>query len=117
MRPEAIVTDAHVRAVEELHAAERDLEHKSDAYRRSPAWHFTRGDGDRKALERRVEAQLGRDYRALRAQLRELNATIELWEEDWTRPRSRERGLRPDPAPYHEVFRRARVTRQPRRAL
>lgn len=97
-------------AVEELHAAERDLEHKFDLYHRSPAWHFTRTDGDRKALERRVETQLGRDYRALRGELRELNATIELWEEDWTRPRSRERRPRPEPAPYHEVFRRARRT-------
>ncbi len=95
-------------AVEELHAAERDLVHKFEAYRRSPAWHFTCADGERKELKRRVEAQLGRDYRALRAQLRELNATIELWEEDWTRPRSRERPPRPYPAPYHEVFRRAR---------
>lgn len=95
-------------AVEELHAAERDLEHKFEAYHRSPAWHFARTDGDRKELERRVEAQLGRDYRALRGQLRELNATIELWEEDWTRPRPRERRPRPEPAPYHEVFRRAR---------
>lgn len=95
-------------AVEELHAAERDLAHKFNAYHRSPAWNFTRGDGDRKKLERRVEAQLGRDYRSLRAQLRELNATIELWEEDWTRPRPRERRPRPEPAPYHEVFRRVR---------
>src|SRR5690606_9211961 len=48
-------------AVEELHAAERDLEHKFEAYHRSPAWHFARGvDGDRQAIERRVEAQLGR---------------------------------------------------------
>jgi hypothetical protein len=96
-------------AVEELHAGQRDLEHKFAAYHRSPAWHFTRDDGDREALERRVEAQLGREYRALRAQLRELNATIELWEEDWTRPRSRERQPRAEPAPYHEVFRRART--------
>ena len=95
-------------AVEELHAAERDLAHKVDAYHRSPAWHFTRADGDRQKLERRVETQLGRDYRSLRAQLRELNATIELWEEDWTRPRSRERRPRPEPAAYHEVFRRVR---------
>lgn len=93
-------------AVEELHAAERDLDHKFAIYHRSPAWHFTRAEGDRAALERRVEAQLGRDYRALRAQLRELNTTIELWEEDWTRPRAREPRARPKPAPYHEVFRR-----------
>lgn len=98
-------------AVEELHAAERDLEHKFDAYHGSPAWHFTRTRGDRKKLKRRVETQLERDYRALRAQLRELNATIELWEEDWTRPRSRERRPRNEPVPYHEVFRRTRRTR------
>ncbi len=99
-------------AVEELHAAERDLEHKFDVYQSSPAWHFTQDpDADHKKLERRVETQLGRDYRALRAHLRELNAKIELWEEDWTRPRSRERRPRPEPAPYHEVFRR---TRRPR---
>lgn len=97
-------------AVEELHAAERDLEHKFATYHRSPAWRFTRAGGERKALERRVEAQLGRDYRSLRGQLRELNATIELWEEDWTRPR--ERRPRAEPAPYHEVFRRARATQQ-----
>jgi hypothetical protein len=98
-------------AVEELHAAERDLEHKVDAYHGSPAWRFTRARGDRKKLERHVEAQLRRDYRALRAELRELDATIELWEEDWTRPRSRERRRRAEPAPYHEVFRRTRGTR------
>jgi len=98
-------------AVEELHAAERDLEHKFDVYQHSPAWHFTRSDGDRNALERRVEAQLGRDYRALRGQLRDLNARIELWEEDSTRPRPRERRPRPEPTPYHEVFRRARRTK------
>jgi hypothetical protein len=98
-------------AVEELHAAERDLQHKFAGYQRSPAWHFTRADGDHEEFERRVEAQLGRDYGALRAQLRELNATIELWEEDWTRPRSRERRARSEPAPYHEVFRRARRTK------
>lgn len=98
-------------AVEELHAAERDLAHKFDAYHRSPAWHFTQADDDHKKLEQRVEAQLGRDYRALRGQLRELNATIELWEEDWTRPRPRERRPRAEPAPYHEVFRRARRTK------
>jgi ribosomal protein S21 len=99
-------------AVEELHAAERDLEHKFDLYQHSPAWHFTEAEGDLKDLERRVEAQLGRDYRSLRAHLRELNATIELWEEDWTRPRPRSREPRPQPAPYHEVFRRARGTRR-----
>ena len=95
-------------AVEELRAAERDLEHKFDIYHASPAWHFTRSETDRSKLERRVEMELGRDYRALRAQLRELNAKIELWEEDWTRPRSRERRPRTEPAPYHEVFRRPR---------
>ena len=98
-------------AVEELRAAERDLEHKLDLYHRSPAWHFTQSEADRKKLERRVETELGRDYRGLRAQLRELNAKIELWEEDWTRPRPRERRLRAEPAPYHEVFRRARRSR------
>lgn len=97
-------------AVEELHAAERDLEHRFDTYHGSPAWRFTQAEADRKKLERRVETQLGRDYRALRAQLRDLNAKIELWEEDWTRPRSRERRPRTEPAPYHEVFRRARRT-------
>ena len=97
-------------AVEELHAAERDLEHKFAAYHGSPAWHFTRANADHKKLERRVETQLGRDYRALRAQLRDLNAKIELWEEDWTRPRPRERRPRTEPASFHEVFRRARRT-------
>jgi hypothetical protein len=95
-------------AIEELHGAQRDAEHKLAAYRSSPAWNFTAAEDEREELERRVEAALGRDYRALRRQLRELNATIELWEEDWTRPRSRQPRLRPEPAPYHEVFRRRR---------
>ena len=98
-------------AVEELRAAERDLEHKFDVYLGSSAWHFTRPETDQKKLERRVEIELGRDYRALRAQLRELNTKIELWEEDWTRPRPRERRPRNEAAPYHAVFRRSRRPR------
>ena len=96
-------------AIEELHGARRDIEHKLAAYRGSPAWRFTERTGSRAEFQRRVEASLRRDYHALRGQLRELNATIDLWEEDWTRPRSREPRPRREPAPYHEAFRRRRA--------
>jgi chromosome segregation ATPase len=76
-------------AIEELHAARRDIEHKLAEYRTSLAWRFTRTAARRDALERRVEADFARDYRFLQRQLQHLNATIAAWDEDWTRSKTR----------------------------
>lgn len=72
-------------AIEELHAAGRDLEHKLVMYRSSLPWKFTTTASKRDALERRVEAEFRRESRELQRQLNQLNATIAAWEEDWTR--------------------------------
>jgi hypothetical protein len=76
-------------AIEELHAAGRDLEHKLATYRTSLPWRFTLTEAKRVALERRVEAEFGHEFRDLRNQLTHLNRTIADWEEDWTRADSR----------------------------
>ena len=76
-------------AIEELHAARRDIEHKLAEYRTSLAWRFTKTAARRDALERRVEADFARDYRFLQRQLQHLNATIAAWDEDWTRSKTR----------------------------
>lgn len=76
-------------AVEELHAARRNLEHKLAEYRASLAWRFTKTAARRDALERRVEAGMARDFRFLRQQLQYLDATIAAWDEDWTRAKTR----------------------------
>jgi hypothetical protein len=76
-------------AIEELHAARRDIEHKLAEYRTSLPWRFTKTAARRAALERRVEAELARDYRFLQRQLQHLNATIAAWDEDWTRAKTR----------------------------
>jgi hypothetical protein len=76
-------------AIEELHAARRDIEHKLSEYRTSLAWRFTRSAARRPALARRVEADLLKDFRILQRQLKYLDATIAAWDEDWTRAKSR----------------------------
>ncbi len=81
-------------AIEELHAARRDIEHKLSQYRPDPAWRFTRTTATRARLERRIEADFIRELAALRRQLHYLNTTIAAWEEDWTRPGTRIRPRR-----------------------
>jgi hypothetical protein len=76
-------------AIEETHAARRDTEAKLAEYRLSPQWRFTLAESRRATLERRVEADFVRDFKALDRQLRFLNQTIAAWEEDWTRADSR----------------------------
>lgn len=76
-------------AIEELHAARRDIEHKLAEYRLSLEWRFTLTATRRAALARRVEAGFAHDFRVLRRQLVHLNATIAAWEEDWTRAKNR----------------------------
>lgn len=88
-------------AIEELHAARRDLEHKLADYRTSLAWRFTKSAARRTTLERRVQASLAHDHRVLRRQLEHLNATIAAWDEDWTRAKSR-----PHRRTSHSSFRR-----------
>ena len=88
-------------AIEELHAARRDIEHKLSEYRTALAWRFTRSGPRRAALERRVEAEFAREFRALRQQLKYLDATIAAWDEDWTRAKTR-----PQPRARRYGFRR-----------
>lgn len=76
-------------AIEELHAARRDIERKLREYRTSLPWRFTVTEARRAALERRVEASFVREFTLLRRQLNYLNSTIAAWEEDWTRADSR----------------------------
>jgi hypothetical protein len=75
-------------AIEELHAARRDIEHKLADYRSSLPWRFTVATAHRATLERRVDVELTREFRFLQRQLRYLNATIAAWDEDWTRASS-----------------------------
>jgi hypothetical protein len=84
-------------AIEELHAARRDIERKLAEYRTSLPWRFTLTAARRAALAHRVETSFAHDFRILRRQLSYLNATITAWEEDWTRPKSRgpHKGYRP----------------------
>jgi hypothetical protein len=86
-------------AIEEVLAAQRDTDAKLAEYRSSPQWRFTRTEAKRAALERRVEADFIRDFKALDRQLRFLNQTIASWEEDWTRADSR-----PKPRHSRRVF-------------
>ncbi len=81
-------------AIEELHAARRDIEHKLAEYRTALSWRFTLTLSRRAALERRVEAEFGHEVKMLRRQLEYLNRTIAAWEEDWTRADAR---LQPRP--------------------
>ncbi len=81
-------------AIEELHAARRDIENKLRGYRTAPSWRFMHTASIRHKLERRVEADFVRDYGVLQRQLNYLNTTIAAWEEDWTRASSRPRPRR-----------------------
>jgi len=80
-------------AIEELHAARRDIERKLRDYRGSPAWRFTLSEKNRAVLHRRTEENFRHDLGFLRRQLDYLNATIAAWERA---PRS---SLRPKAAP------------------
>jgi len=80
--------------IEELHAARRDLETKLSAYRAALPWRFSLGDAKRAALEVRVEADLAREFKALRRQLVYADTTIAAWEEDWTRADTKVRSSR-----------------------
>ena len=81
-------------AIEELHAARRDVEAKLGGYRAAAPWRFSKNEAKRAALEVRVEAELGREFKALRRQQQHLDATIAAWEEDWTRADTKVRSSR-----------------------
>jgi hypothetical protein len=72
-------------AIEELRAARRDLETRLDEYRAALPWRFSANEARRAALEVRVEADLAREFKALRRQLHYADTAIAAWEEDWTR--------------------------------
>jgi hypothetical protein len=78
-------------AIEELHAARRDIERKLRGYRGSPPWRFTLTEKKRGELHRRTESNFNHDIAFLQRQLAHLNATIAGWEEA-PRPRRRARG-------------------------
>lgn len=80
------------RAMEELHAARRDIERKLRSYRPSPAWRFTQSEAKRPALQRRMEAEFSHDIAFLEDQLDYLNRTIAAWEDDWTRAGNKTKG-------------------------
>lgn len=71
-------------AIDELHAARRDIERKLRDYRGSFSWRFTLSEKNRHLLHRRTEENFRHDLRYLQSQLDYLNATIAAWE----RPRS-----------------------------
>jgi hypothetical protein len=75
-------------AIEELHAARRDLERKLRTYRESPPWRFTLTERKREQLHRRTEMNFRHDIDFLQRQLAHLDAMIASWEEP---PRSRRR--------------------------
>ena len=78
------------RAMEELHAARRDIERKLRDYRSSFPWRFTLSEKKRAELHRRTEANFQHDLDFLRRQLSYLKSTIAAWESDRTRrPRQR----------------------------
>jgi hypothetical protein len=68
------------RAVEELHAARRDIERKLREYRASAQWRFTLTLKKRDLLRRRTEMYFQHDIAFLQRQLAYLNATIASWE-------------------------------------
>lgn len=76
-------------AIEELHAARRDIEHKLAEYRTSLSWRFTLTPSKRDDLERRVEREFVHEVKMLQRQLEYLNRTIAAWEDDWTRADTR----------------------------
>jgi hypothetical protein len=91
-------------AIEELHAARRDIEHKLSEYRTAQSWRFTQTTAARTRLERRIEADFVRDYGVMQRQLNYLNTTIAAWDEDWTRA-----GSRPRPRRHTTPFRGTRA--------
>ena len=97
-------------AIEELHAARRDLEAKLGVYRAAPPWRFSKNEAKRAALEVRVEADLVREFKALRRQLHHLDTTIAAWEEDWTRADTKVRSSRGP----RRTYRRPATIRVPR---
>ncbi len=77
-------------AIQELHAARRDVEHKLRRYRDSPAWRFTLAVKKRAQLHRRTEMNFRHDIVFLERQLAYLNALVASWEEP-SRSRRRHR--------------------------
>jgi hypothetical protein len=96
------------RAMEELHAARRDIERKLREYRPAPAWRFTLSESKRPALQRRIESEFSHDIAFLEDQLDYLNRTIAAWEEDWTRAGNKPKP-RPKPRPKSTRSRRGGV--------
>ena len=97
-------------AIEEVHAARRDLEAKLGIYRAALPWRFSKNEAKRAALEVRVEADLVREFKALRRQLHFLDTTIAAWEEDWTRADTKVRSSRGP----RRTYRRPATIRVPR---
>ena len=81
-------------AIEELHAARRDLETKLSTYRTALPWRFSMNEAKRAALEVRVEADFAREFKALRRQLHHIDTMVAAWEEDWTRADTKVRSSR-----------------------
>lgn len=75
-------------AIEELHAARRDVERKLRGYRETPPWRFTLSEKKREVLHRRTKMEFEHDIGFLQRQLDHLNRLIASWEEA---PRSRRR--------------------------
>ena len=72
------------RAIEELHAARRDIDRKLRNYRGSFPWRFTLSEKKRAELHLRTEESFEHDLEFLRRQLAYLKATISAWESDRT---------------------------------
>lgn len=68
------------RAIDELHAARRDVQRKLREYRKSSSWRFTLTEKKRVALRQRTEAGLRHEIEVLRRELSELEYTIAEWE-------------------------------------
>ncbi len=75
-------------AIEEFHAARRDLERKLRAYRGSPPWRFTLNEKTRAQLHHRTALNFEHDIAFLERQLAHLDAIIASWEKP-TRRRQR----------------------------
>lgn len=67
-------------AIEELHAARRDVQRKLRNYRKAPSWRFTLTEKKRVVMHKQTEAELSHDIAMLRRELAELEYTIEGWE-------------------------------------
>ena len=68
-------------AIEDLHAARRDLERKLRGYRDTPPWRFTLAEKKRDDLHRRTKLNFDHDITFLQRQLDHLNALIASWEQ------------------------------------